>query len=479
MLSSTDASLGLLLVSTLLLFFPAGSSAQVVFEIHAQYQPGGQANRITDIVTADFDADGIVDIAVSQVVLAVGSAPFVSVLRGSGGGFFEPPVGVTGVDSQSFTLGVADFNGDGVPDLAVGQIGSDALVVLGTGGGDFAVPIALMTSDDDQYALASGDFDEDGNTDLALALLDVDAVETFLGDGTGGFAPGVLFGALPVILGMQVGDFDEDGHQDIAVSSAASPYQIQVYAGDGMDGFALLFDEVTAIAVQRLLATDVNQDGHLDLVGPGSVPGDFDDDLLIYPGDGAGGFGPSQAIDLLPACGSFSAVAEDFDQDGNLDLAMASQCGNAIVILGDGNGGFGASAVFPVSGDQLAIASADFDGDGAVDLAIGSFFGNQVTILRNATFDINFVRGDVDADGAALLNDVVQILRLLFNGAPIACDDAADIDDDGAQALTDPLLLLEYLFNMGPPPTAPWPECDPDPTESDAFGCVGPYPACP
>lgn len=87
-------------------------------------------------------------------------------------------------------------------------------------------------------------------------------------------------------------------------------------------------------------------------------------------------------------------------------------------------------------------------------------------------------RGAVTAGDARVdVSDAVEILRHLFSGEILRCEDAADIDDSGTIIITDAIVLLQYLFSGGPAPAAPFPACAADPTEDD-LGCEEP-PSCP
>ncbi len=89
--------------------------------------------------------------------------------------------------------------------------------------------------------------------------------------------------------------------------------------------------------------------------------------------------------------------------------------------------------------------------------------------------ELEFVRGDPNADGKVDLSDAVGVLQYLFAGSqdtPVACEDAADTNDDGVLNITDPVYVLEHLFLRGPKPAAPYPEPGLDPTD-DKLRCVG------
>ena len=76
-----------------------------------------------------------------------------------------------------------------------------------------------------------------------------------------------------------------------------------------------------------------------------------------------------------------------------------------------------------------------------------------------------FIRGDANADSILDVSDPVTILAWLFLGDDIGfCPIAADGNDDGSLNISDVIYILNAFFLGGPPPSAPWPDCGPDPT---------------
>src|SRR5262249_45441628 len=118
------------------------------------------------VAVADFNGDGYLDLAVGNV-----NGNDVTVLRGNGHGRFRY-AGTYPVDAAPSFVAVGDFNGDGNVDLVVAKgfsvSGATVSVLLGNGDGTFQA-VTNYAVGSDPRAVAVGDFNADGNQDLAVA----------------------------------------------------------------------------------------------------------------------------------------------------------------------------------------------------------------------------------------------------------------------------------------------------------------------
>jgi FG-GAP-like repeat/Bacterial Ig-like domain (group 3) len=286
---------------------------------------------------------------------------------------------------------VADFNGDGFPDIATANASfgdtSTMSVFLGKGNGQFLPPVDYTTNTFTS-GIVSGDFNQDGIPDIAAmsqgdSLNDGD-VAVFLGNGDGTFRGPVdnLLGTFPVAIA--VGDFDGDGILDVAtVDYFANAADISLGNGDGT------FKKPVPYSVgggpYYIATADLNHDGFLDLVVANGDAGTMS--VLLGKGDGTF---HAQKIYTTGPQPEFIAIG-DVNMDGKPDILVANYGDPSVgVFLGKGNGTFLPQVSYPVGGPDAGLAIADLDGDGIPDVAVSYYHPSKVGVLHgngDGTFD--------------------------------------------------------------------------------------------
>lgn len=171
------------------------------------------------LAVADWNGDGRTDVATPDV-----SSHTVTVLVGDGRGTLRPAPGSPHrVGDRPYFSTAGDVNGDGAPDLVVSHDDSHALSILvNDGSGRFGTP-RRVEAGGRSWKVRVADFDGDGRNDLALGV-HPSGVAVLLGDGRGGFAP--LAGS-PVRVGrgpwgIAVGDLNRDGKPDAVTANSDS-----------------------------------------------------------------------------------------------------------------------------------------------------------------------------------------------------------------------------------------------------------------
>jgi FG-GAP-like repeat len=227
---------------------------------------------------------------------------------------------------------------------------------------------------------AVADFNRDGFPDLAIEN-NYTAVMIRLGNGSGGFGDEQRYNLGGVVRPNAViaRDLNADGDLDLVTSNQAS---LSVLLGNGNGTFrAPTSYAITGCNGQpcygSVTAADVNGDGKLDLAA-GEYGG-----IGVLLGNGDGTFG---ARTTLP-CGTShhnSVTAADFNGDGKLDLASAASYGSMVYLfLGNGNGSFSGCAPTMVGSRPQSMTTGDFNRDGRPDLATANSWGVSITVLQN------------------------------------------------------------------------------------------------
>ncbi|MEU4153599.1 FG-GAP-like repeat-containing protein [Streptomyces sp. NPDC026659] len=294
-----------------------------------------------------------------------------------------------------------------------------------------------------------------------------------------------------------IGDLDEDGKPDLVTAIRAEG--LGVFLGSGGGGFG----GVTKYAAPRTASSvflgsavirDVNGDGHKDVVSQdsrGKV-------ALVWLGDGSGALGAGAAVQLNPTSGCDTTsdnpcvarfptdvAVGDFDEDGKPDLVTSNaNTNNVSVVLGDGDGTFGAATQFGLGGgtNPQGIAAADLSGDGHLDLVTANLstgtlsvlpgdghggFGAASSVSAGMTLPSKLKLADVNEDGkpdavvvapgsqgqvAVLLGDGAggfNAASVLSAGANLSSASVSDLNGDGhvdlvvSSADSDEVVVLE------------------------------------
>ncbi|MFZ0419023.1 MAG: Ig-like domain repeat protein [Candidatus Sulfotelmatobacter sp.] len=336
------------------------------------------------VVSADFNHDGIPDLAVvSRTVSGT-----VSVFIGIGNGTFQSPLDYSvGVNPQA--IAVADVNGDGEPDLIVTNECADeecahgsVSVLLGIGDGTFQTQTVFATGAFPSF-VAVGDFNRDGWPDLAVANSQDGTVGILLGTGDARlFRAQTSYPVGSNPQGVAVGDFNQDTLLDLAVSNA-SEGTVSLLLGNG-DGTFQPQQTVSLpdfVSPYWLASADLRNIGTLDLVIPDAGTSN---NVYVLLGNGDGSFQP--AVGYAVDAGADGVSVGDLNGDGILDLVVpnTAEDGQVSVLLGDGSGTFAAKTDVPVGKNPTFVALADFNGDGLLDIATSNSGSNTATILLQA-----------------------------------------------------------------------------------------------
>jgi hypothetical protein len=212
---------------------------------------------------------------------------------------------------------LADFNGDGILDIAYtsadeGDNVGSVTVEFGLGDGSFLGRVKYRLGSSVRETVAVGDFNRDGKLDLLFTHNN--ELRPLLGNGDGSFTPGAvtLFRSRRTPSAVIAGDFNLDGKPDVALAN--DPYGVSVLTGKGDGAFEGQADYVTGGNVWGVTAGDLNLDGRPDIVGVN----EFGSTISLLYNQGGGTFAPRATDGADKPVGTPSGLSPDLAQPGRL-----------------------------------------------------------------------------------------------------------------------------------------------------------------
>jgi hypothetical protein len=367
----------------------------------------GGANP-TGVAVADFNSDGRADIAAIN-----GGANTLSVLVNTAAAGGTPTFATTAgylTGAGPGAVAVGDFNGDGRPDIAVGNTASNTVsVFLNTTAFGAATPTflgqAVFVAGANPAALAVADFNGDGRDDIAVSSspLVVLLNTTPVYSGVLSFSNPLPVSTVANRGALAVGDFNADGRPDIATSDSIAVSATPTYVNsvriwsNTTQGGNLSFAQsaaynspvVPTVSVFVLATGEFNGDGRPDIAvtdGNSSVTilanaTPFGNAAPVFGGLSSGSFGSAV---------TGPALVGDFDGDGRSDLAAAVAGSQVSVLLNNTPTttsvvSFDSARTFGVGTTPVAVAGADFNGDGRVEIAAADSSTSLMSVLPNTS----------------------------------------------------------------------------------------------
>ncbi len=257
--------------SSVSVFRNTSSVGNISFAARADYSTGSGAGSVTMV---DLDVDGRADLAVTNY-----NSNTLSILRNT-----STPGSISFATKVDYTTGSrprgvsnSDYDGDGLPDLAVDNQTSNTLSIfrnLSTPGNISLASRIDYTAGTNADFNASGDLDGDGKPDVVVVNGISSTISVFRNlstPGTISFAPKSDYPTDPGPFGISINDLDGDGKPDLASANGG----ISVFKNTSIAGnisFAARVNYATAGGANTVSACDLDGDGKSDLAVANGAP---------------------------------------------------------------------------------------------------------------------------------------------------------------------------------------------------------------
>ena len=404
--------------------------------------PANATRQSMDVRAADLDGDGDPDI-----VKANEFQPNNILLNDGQGVFSNAPSGtLPAVNKDSEDVVVADFNGDGHPDLVfcsednitLGQTNVHEYY-FGDGAGHFsAAPFQLP--DSEANAVINADLNDDGHSDLLFGNKGTTTVLINNGDGTFANESNRVPAIQRTTQDLALADVDSDGDPDLmAGNEDGNLLFINDGTGHFADESAQRLPQGVNMETRKLTFGDVDGDNDLDVFvsNVAFIPGKNPQNRL-YLNNGTGHFSDATANNLpADTYHTIDAIFEDADLDGDLDLVLGNVFGAPLrAYRNDGTGIF-SDATSELLGqeyylDALGVIAADLNGDGLRDLYVchrktPQNNAKDLLLLRNAPSSVTD-KGGKEPTVLLYPNPATRFFYILSEKWPVSAVSLLDLD---------------------------------------------------
>lgn len=343
------------------------------------------------VAAADLDADGHIDLVAAGAGAVCVQSPHLAPNSNAIGGQYVPTCYYVGRSSPSAqeSFAIADLDDDGKPEIiAANSLDASVTVLHNHSGVDDPVfepesPLAVGVL---PYSVAIADFNGDGKPDVVVSNLNSGTLSVLLNTTAAGtahisFAPQQTLAAGTHPFAVASADLDGDGRPDLLISGdgAVSALMNRTAAGASTVSFSApsALGAASSAGLPALAVADFNGDGKIDVAvaGPSHM-------LTLYlnatPGPGAT---PAFNSAGVAVDGDVYAVdSDDIDGDGRPDLIVIAYNAHAVTVLRNTTIATSAfvtfsTQTFAAGVNPAAIAFADVDGDGRRDIIVGDVGG--------------------------------------------------------------------------------------------------------
>ncbi|CAF1562361.1 unnamed protein product [Rotaria sp. Silwood1] len=386
------------------------------FELARRYSTGSGSGPY-GIALADLNSDKQLEI----VVTYWGNGYVAVLTEYNAAEFVNRTVYLTGSAPHPYSLAVGDFNNENRSDIVVANSDTNDLTVyLTSKNGSFEAQTVLSIGIDSypQYVI-TGDINTDKHLDIITVNSKSNTMSIIMGEDNGNFASQIEYstGDSSHPYGIAMSDFNNDGRVDFVIANEGTD-SIGVLFGFRYASFQTptMYSNDNNQMPIGIIVNDFNNDNYIDIAAVFAVT----DNLAVLLGYGNESFGPmitySTGIDSTP----YMLAANDFNNDGQMDIVVANYGTNNLgILLGYSNGSFATMTTYSTGfeSNPYYVTVADLNNDNQIDIISVNHGSNNIGIFLgygNASFAvmITYSTGDFSAPWAAAIGDINHDDRL-------------------------------------------------------------------
>jgi hypothetical protein len=338
------------------------------------------------VVVGDLNGDNFPDLAAANLL-----SNNIRLFINQGNGTF---VGSGFIGSAAPTdLGISDIDMDGDLDLlASNAVNSTINVFKNNGDGTFLAmaDIYLINPPGFPSVVKVQDLNKDNFPDLAIGMVNGNKViVVFLNDGNGNFNSINSTPFINTIFSFGLGDFNGDDSPDLAMPSNFFSV-IYLFDNDSFANFSFnnktIVFNMNDVLPFSIETADLDGDQDLDLV-TGLISAGTNSSIAIATNNGSGNFAITDNYFVQqPTVMNLS----DLENDGDIDISVAHNNTNLISLLANiGNGTFTSPISFQVGNRPRSIKLSDVDQDGALDIITANLDDDTISVLRSRFLEIS------------------------------------------------------------------------------------------
>ncbi|MEQ8924361.1 MAG: FG-GAP-like repeat-containing protein, partial [Fulvivirga sp.] len=302
----------------------------------------------------------------------------ISIFYGSSTGTFS---------NSSYSVGdnphhieISDLDNNTFNDIVVSNSFSDNITILLNGDGFDNYTSNTFSVNNNPRSARISLINDDNIPDL-IVNTQLSVFSIFYGNGDGSFTFENSVGSSDDVGSFELVDFDSNGKLDI-ISSVFNLNKIEVLNGNNANGFGPIKIDIPSFALHRIAHYDYNNDGNIDLAIANQFGSASNHIITLMEGDGEGHFAFDKNLSIGLLTGITTIKFDFLNNDSNIDIAATSNySGDVSILYGDGLGNFGDLNIVPVGANPTNMIIENLNDDAYPDIITSDRNSQNFTIL--------------------------------------------------------------------------------------------------